>query len=180
MKKIYAITSLLLIIFLLQGEKREFSINNISSLSDYYRYYTSNLNSLSRKHSAKLFSLTDEIIKTRNYSPLLKNVVIIDTSIVGKHKDRNGYYIRTASRSANNLLCELKCSRELYYKIARRQNPRYLIAVKTNSLKASDRVIELDSIDNRSIFVNRGENFLLNGECLDAVELPYARIFSNE
>ena len=180
MKKLYPILSIVILLFAVRSEKIEFEFKFISSYGDYNEYYNTKLTSLANRHSAKLFTLTDNMLYPEIFKPLLSSTIIIDTIVVERYRRNNDYFLKTASRSVNSLLCDLKCSKETYTDIGKNSNRHYLLAVKVNSVKAQQRVIELDSIDNKSLFVNSGHNVVLNGECLDAVELPYSLVFAND
>lgn len=180
MKKLYSILFVAFISLSVRSEKIEYNFKYISTYADYAEYYNTQLNILSDRHSAKLFTLTKEMPRPSILRPLLSSTVIIDTSIVGHFKKNGDYYIRTSSHSVNNLLCELKCSRDIYNNTNRNDKKHYLLAVKVNSIKSNERIVELDSIDNKSLFVSGGNDVALYGECLEAVELPFSLAFANE
>jgi hypothetical protein len=180
MKKLYSILFIVFIALSVRSEKIEYNFKYISTYADYAEYYNTQLNILSDRHSAKLFALTKEMPRPSILRPLLNSTVIIDTSIVGHFRKNGDYYIRTSSQSVNNLLCELKCSRDIYNNTNRNDKKHYLLAVKVNSIKSNERIVELDSIDNKSLFVSGGNDVALYGECLEAVELPFSMAFANE
>lgn len=180
MKKLYSILLIVFISLSVKSEKVEFSFKYFSTYTDYAEYYNTQLSILSDRHSAKLFTLTKEMPHPSILRPLLNSTVIIDTSIVGHFKKNGDYYIRTSSKSVNNLLCELKCSRDIYNSTNQNEKKHYLLAVKVNSIKSNERIVELDSIDNKSLFVSGGNDVALYGDCLEAVELPFSMVFANE
>jgi hypothetical protein len=180
MKKLYSILLILFICLSVKSEKIEFSFDYIASFADYTEYYNTKLSMLADKHSAKLFSLTGETPHFSILRPLLNSTVIIDTTVVGHFRKNGDYYIRTSNKSANNLLCELKCSKDIYNNTNRNGSRHFLLAVKINSFKSNERVVELDSIDNKSLFVSGGNDIALFGDCLDAVELPFSLVFAND
>lgn len=180
MKKLYSILLIGFIALSVKSEKIEFSFNYIKTYAEYTEYYNTKLNVLSDKHSAKLFSLTREMLRPSVLRPLLNSTVIIDTSIVGHFKKNGEFYIRTSNKAANNLLCELKCSRDIYNNTIQKDKKHFLLAVKVNSIKSNERIVELDSIDNKSLFVSGGNDVALYGDCLEAVELPFSMVFANE
>ncbi len=135
---------------------------------------------LAARYSGRVFSLTNDNFNSSVLTSLLNRNIVIDTSVVGYFKKNGEYFIRTKSNTYNNLLCELKCGKNIYNEISKSNNPHFLIAVKVNSVNSRQRVIELDSIDDKSYFVKNGNDVVIYGDCLDAVELPYAMIFTNE
>lgn len=180
MKKLYSILFVIILLFAVKSEKVEFNFDYISTYGDYFNYYNNKLNVLSEKHSTRLLSLSDQMIHPSVLKPLLGSVVIIDTTIVNHFRKNGDYYIRTANSPANNILCELKCNKEIYNSIGTNDRKHFLLAVKINSIKSNERLIELDSIDHKSLFVNGGRDVALYGDCIDAVELPFSMIFAND
>jgi hypothetical protein len=176
MKRLYPIL-IICLLFAVKSEKIEYNLRYLTNYKEYSAYYNSRVNLLSAKHSGKLFSLTNVNYQTTLFTSLLNKNIIVDTSVVGHYTKNGRYFIRTTSRSTNNLLCELNCEKSLYEEISRSNNPHYLLAVKVNSVESHQRIVELDSIDNKSLFVKNGNDVVLYGECLDAVELPNTMIF---
>lgn len=177
MKKLYPIL-LIILLFALKSERIELDSRFVSSYRDYNEFYRTHLTRISEKHSSRLLELTESLLRSSDLFSYVDKKVIIDTTIVNRYMKEGGYYIKTRNSSAGNFLCDLKCSKDLYDEINRTDNRHYLLAVKINSVKAEQNVIELDSIDNRSLFVTNGHNVIISGECLDAVGLPYESIFT--
>jgi hypothetical protein len=179
MKKLYPIL-LILLLFTVKSEKIEYNFRYITNYNEYSAFYNSKVNLLSAKYSGSLLSLTKADLRTSVYTSLLNKNIIIDTTVVGYYRKNGSYFIKTQSRTLNNLLCELKCDKSRYNELSQSNNTHFLLAVKVNSIQSHQRVIELDSIDDKSYFVKNGNDVVINGDCLDAVELPYQMIFSND
>lgn len=179
MKKLYPIL-IICLLFAVKSEKIEYNLKYLSNYKDYSAYYNSKINYLAAAHSGKLFSLTNTGFLPAMFTSLLNKNIVIDTTVVGHYQKNGQYYLRTNSRSTDNLLCELKCEKSVYEDISQSNKVHFLMAVKVNSFESHQRVIELDSIDDKSLFVKNGNNVILYGECLEAVELPNTMIFANE
>jgi len=179
MKKLYPIL-ILVLLFAVKSEKFEFDSKYITTYKEYSDYFNAQVNELAGKHSGKLFTFSEDMLRSISVESFFNSVIIIDTTVVARYRHENNYYIKTASRSANNLLCEFKCSKDVYEETGKNSGSHYLLACKINSVKSQPRIIELDSIDNKSIFVNNGQNVALYGECIEAVGLPASLIFANE
>jgi len=177
MKKVYPLL-IIILLFAIKSERIEIDLKYISSIKDYDDFYRTELARLSEKHSAKLVSITESLAHSSMFSFYLGKRMIIDTMVVKSYQRGGEYFIKTANLSSNRFLCDLKCSRELFSFINKTDGKHFLIAMKPNTIKSEQNIVELDSIDNKSLFVNNGQNIFVAGECIDAVEIPFSLLFT--
>ncbi len=179
MKKLYPLL-LIIILFAVRSERFEIDFKYVSTLKDYDEFYKTELARLSEKHSSKLVAITESLAQSSMFSLYLGKNMIIDTVIVKSYSKDGSYYIKTANINSNHIVCDLKCSREMYALANRSEGKHFLLAMKPQKIRSEQNIVELDSIDNKSLFVNNGQNVYISGECIDAVEIPYSLIFTTE
>lgn len=178
MRKIYPLI-LIALLFAVQSEKKEYHLSGFNSYSDYTDYYHSSVVQLKIRHNPRFVSNLPDILPSADLSELLNSTIIIDTTSVASYKSGNDYYIKAGGNSRDKFLCNLKCSEDIYNSIRNSESGHFLMALKVTSVKSERNIVELDSIDNKSLFVDNGNNITLKGECLEVFELPLPYIKSD-
>ncbi len=178
MRKIYPLI-LIALLFAVQSEKKEYLLSGFNSYSDYADYYHSSVAQLKLRHNPRLVSKLPDILPSTDLKELLNSTIIIDTTSAASYKSGGEYFIKAAGFNKDKFLCDLKCSEDIYNSIRNSGSGHFLLALKVTSVKSERNIVELDSIDNKSLFVDNGNNILLRGECLEALELPFPYIKSD-
>lgn len=177
MKKIYPII-LIALLFAVQSEKKEYLLSGFNSYSDYADYYNNSVVQLKTRHNPRFVSNLPNILPSADLNDLLNSTIVIDTTSVASYKRGEEYFLKAGGINQDKFLCDLKCSEAIYNAIRNSESGHFLIALKVASVKSERNIVELDSIDNKSLFVDNGRNIVLAGECLEAVELPLPHIKS--
>ena len=178
MRKIYPLI-LIALLFAVQSEKKEYLLTGLNTYSDYADYYNTSVIQLKLRHNPRFVSNLPDILPSADLTELLNSTIIIDTTSVASYKSGGEYYLKAGGFNKDKFLCDLKCSESIYNSIRNSGSGHFLLALKVISVKSERNIVELDSIDNRSLFVDNGNNIILRGECLEAFELPLPYIKSD-
>jgi len=180
MKKLTIVSLLSLILFAVTLKETTGEPGQTTSYKEYNAFFNDQLTYLSSKYDCGLLSFRDDDIAIPKLASLLDKNIIIDTVITGHYLENGQYFIKARSNYGHSFSFAVKCSREMLNSILGSHEKHFLMAVKVNSLKTKQQIVELDSIDERSIFVKNGTQIILSGEGLESVELPYSKTFSSD
>lgn len=119
-----------------------------------------------------------ELFDCKQIDFILNKTVVADSTIIGTIK-RNGSYLLKAvinNSCGKNIYTTLTCSEEIIKLYSKIKSNHVFLAAKITKIENVNTIAEVDSLDGKSMYLNRNNSVMLSGECLAFAEIPiYSR-----
>lgn len=119
-----------------------------------------------------------ELFDCKQIDFILNKKVVADSTIIGTIKKNGSYYLKALINNScgKNICTTLNCSEEIVDRYNKTKSNHVFLAAKITKIENVNTIAEVDSLDGRSIYLNRNNSVMLSGECLAFAEIPiYSR-----
>ena len=115
-----------------------------------------------------------EIFDCKQIDLILNKTIIADSTIIGTIKRNGNYFLKALiNNSCNkNIYTTLACSEEIIERYNKIKSNHVYLAAKITKIENINTIAEVDSLDGRSVYLNRDNSVMLSGECLAFAEIP--------
>lgn len=105
---------------------------------------------------------------------ILNKTVVADSTIIGTFKRNGNYFLKALINNScgKNIYTTLACSEEIIIRYNSTKSNHVFLAAKITKIENVNTIAEVDSLDGRSVYLNRNNSVMLSGECLALAEIP--------
>jgi len=115
-----------------------------------------------------------ELFDCKQIDFILNKKVVADSTIIGIVKRNGSYYLKAVINNScgKNIYTTLNCSKEIVERYNKTKSNHIFLAAKITKIEKLNLIAEADSLDGRSVYLNRNNSVMLSGECLALAEIP--------
>lgn len=115
-----------------------------------------------------------ELFDCKQIDFILNKRVVADSTIIGTFKRRGNYFLKALINNScsKNIYTTLTCSEEVVERYNSIKSNHVFLAAKITKIENVNTIAEVDSLDGKSIYLNRNNSVMLSGECLALAEIP--------
>ncbi len=122
---------------------------------------------LVRQNNAELFNCTQMDF-------ILNKTIVADSTIIGTVKKNGNYFLKALINNpcGKSIYTTLACSEEIIERYNSTKSNHVFLAAKITKIENVNTIAEIDSLDGKSMYLNRNNSVMLSGECLAFAEIP--------
>ncbi|NJD23464.1 MAG: hypothetical protein FIA82_12485 [Melioribacter sp.] len=115
-----------------------------------------------------------ELFDCKQIDFILNKSVVADSTIIGTIKRNGNYFLKALINNScdKNIYTTLACSEEIIERYNKIKSNHVYLAAKITKIENINTIAEVDSLDGRSVYLNRDNSVMLSGECLAFAEIP--------
>ncbi len=115
-----------------------------------------------------------ELFDCKQLKFILNKTVVADSTIIGTVKRNGNYFLKALINNScgKNIYTTLTCSEEIIERYSKTKSNHVFLAAKITKIENVNTIAEVDSLDGRSVYLNRNNSVMLFGECLAFAEIP--------
>ncbi len=115
-----------------------------------------------------------ELFNCKQIEFILNKTVVADSTVIGTFKRNGNYFLKALINNpcGKNIYTTLACSEEIIKRYNSIKSNHVFLAAKITKIENVNTIAEVDSLDGKSMYLNRNNSVMLSGECLAFAEIP--------
>ncbi len=100
------------------------------------------------------------------------SIVVLDTTVISVKKWQLGYIVKVTVNcdDGKSVFAELKCTKQIADKFMDTRTNNLLIVGEVKNIQQTSVISEADSLSGKSVALNSGQTYLIQGNCFDILE----------